>query len=897
MDWNQEHFDLFFTTVSAFQHACPPAPDRGNPAVGVDVMVLHNLATELNVEVKRLHHVFPKDFLEYELQYDDCTKVAAALEDVLDVLDNLVDNSICDSSSGQLCRLKTLQHIIGSNSPTSFDGSEQIPQEALQYIRYIRPGGNEAAQYRRLVRELTHFNSTMDSIYLSHSASFEDTVGDVFYRDRSDSGSHLEEEKEDLTEVYAAKRICDTTKAIARVMSSSACRKPHSFWIHLSGFQAAEEDGCTDQMQQTVVDSMMQLCGPNVWRAIQWSHWGNENCRRPPDDTICEMSRGHQAKRALRIRVHPVGLWECLSFERRDRLATVPKPPTKSLDSLLIPNENENEARELKKSERLALAVTLTRSLFNLIGSPLLQDPWTSDTMACSEMVRDQPIKLYISSGLVPSDASTGNDPTRSMKSFLIYLGALLWELFWQRIEVTEEDEEPEDEDGTLSLFNALCREESKKREKFVDTACLNIVNNCIDAYYGDKDDDESIRASIYRTILKPLEKMSQGHLKKTKKHLAPKAKSTSIPTPQLPYSPRLSRPAQADSPLTETKIIRQVTKINHYAVKPSPTDASFLASSPLVTNSTAWLEKFDQTRNRLQCMARNSFLESVRIAILDTGCDINDQYFSGPGIDHVDDLEDRWYDCTGESAEPIDEDRGRHGTALACLLLRLASEATIYIIRVAKDAAGLAGAAGHVQEGILHAVTKWDVDIISMSFGFNRQIAPICDAITEAEQLKQGKILFFAAANNDGLNQPELFPAFLESTISVRGTNYDGSFIGKYDPVAWTHKPGVQYGTLAQDVPCTWPEMRLKKSGCSIAAPIMAATAAAIIQLAQNDKIERRKQDLIRTRRGMMAVFSIMSEGQSTNSDRRYIAPWQLMDRGQDPLTSIAYALDKTPM
>jgi hypothetical protein len=65
----------------------------------------------------------------------------------------------------------------------------------------------------------------------------------------------------------------------------------------------------------------------------------------------------------------------------------------------------------------------------------------------------------------------------------------------------------------------------------------------------------------------------------------------------------------------------------------------------------------------------------------------------------------------------------------------------------------------------------------MSMSFGFPDEVASIRKAIINAEKVKKKKILFFAAANNDGLNILKMFPAFFESVISVRGTRYNKSF------------------------------------------------------------------------------------------------------------------------
>lgn len=59
--------------------------------------------------------------------------------------------------------------------------------------------------------------------------------------------------------------------------------------------------------------------------------------------------------------------------------------------------------------------------------------------------------------------------------------------------------------------------------------------------------------------------------------------------------------------------------------------------------------------------------------------------FFSGPGDGQAHRLDGHWFDCLGESNEPIDEDLGRHGTAMVALLLRLLPHAEIYVVRVAR--------------------------------------------------------------------------------------------------------------------------------------------------------------------------------------------------------------------
>lgn len=115
------------------------------------------------------------------------------------------------------------------------------------------------------------------------------------------------------------------------------------------------------------------------------------------------------------------------------------------------------------------------------------------------------------------------------------------------------------------------------------------------------------------------------------------------------------------------------------------------------------------------------------------------------------------------------------------------------------------------------------------MSFGFAEVNRAIRNAISTSVTDRQGSVVFFAAAANNGSNQQEMFPASDVNVISVRGTDYNGIFIGAYNPPPHPRKEGQPvYGTLGQNVPYTAEKMA---SGCSIATPIMVGMVAMVMQ------------------------------------------------------------------
>jgi hypothetical protein len=177
-------------------------------------------------------------------------------------------------------------------------------------------------------------------------------------------------------------------------------------------------------------------------------------------------------------------------------------------------------------------------------------------------------------------------------------------------------------------------------------------------------------------------------------------------------------------------------------------------------------------------------------------------------------------------------------------------------------------------------------IDVVSMSFGSSQKSDVIVRAIRSSREM-----LLFAAANNEGLNEAEMFPASSEAVISVRGTDHDGLFLQPYNPSPRQHKAAPHFGTLASAVPCVYPEPnRLIKSGCSVATPIMAAMAATIIRYVDRESVLHRYHDHVRTSQGMLAIFRAMTEEQK--SERRYLAPWLLYQNGRDTTHLIGNAL-----
>jgi hypothetical protein len=174
------------------------------------------------------------------------------------------------------------------------------------------------------------------------------------------------------------------------------------------------------------------------------------------------------------------------------------------------------------------------------------------------------------------------------------------------------------------------------------------------------------------------------------------------------------------------------------------------------------------------------------------------------------------------------------------------------------------------------------------MSFGFNSQVTAVEEKIAEVIRKRRSEgrdILFFAAANNDGLNSREMFPASHPNVIAVRGTDHTGAFLQDYNPNPWPQKAGHSlFGTLGKDVPYNRADKSSQISGCSIATPILAGIVAIIIQYVDHVAAgDKDLQDRVRTRDGIQQVLRHMGDSEHGDQRYNYVAPWKFFQRNEE--------------
>lgn len=195
-------------------------------------------------------------------------------------------------------------------------------------------------------------------------------------------------------------------------------------------------------------------------------------------------------------------------------------------------------------------------------------------------------------------------------------------------------------------------------------------------------------------------------------------------------------------------------------------------------------------------------------------------------------------------------------------------------------------------------AVCEWDVDFVSMSFGFPSHVQSIQNAISRANIHKKS-VTFFAAANNDGINSREMFPANIGgSVLSIRGTNVHGSFEQKFNPPKSSSE--AVFGTLGLNVSSDWTGQAEARSmsGSSVATAVAVGIASLLVEYAiRSGDFDFEELQLMRTRRGIFELFMEIGVCGHGGDDHYYVAPFEFFrESDKYRLARIRKAISKHP-
>lgn len=217
---------------------------------------------------------------------------------------------------------------------------------------------------------------------------------------------------------------------------------------------------------------------------------------------------------------------------------------------------------------------------------------------------------------------------------------------------------------------------------------------------------------------------------------------------------------------------------------------------------------------------------EGVKIAVLDTGCD----------LDHPDLVQNLLPGMNFINKSKSPEDDNQHGTHVTGIIVAenneigmvgVAPHAKVIPVKVLDENGS--GDFGLVAQGIRWAVDN-GADIISMSLGSPRPLSIICNAIKYAES--KG-IPVFCAAGNAGQTKSIFYPANYKETISVGSIdeNFNRSNFSNTGDNLDFMAPG---GKIFSPVPDNWYAFL---SGTSMACPFAVGVAALCLSYQRKNK------------------------------------------------------------
>lgn len=341
--------------------------------------------------------------------------------------------------------------------------------------------------------------------------------------------------------------------------------------------------------------------------------------------------------------------------------------------------------------------------------------------------------------------------------------------------------------------------------------------------------------------------------------------------------------------------------------------------SSTGIANTEEYLADLRKIADHIERYRRKAKIKKpIRVAILDTGCKIDLAFFQNPNRSK---RIRGWKDFTA-SGSAVATDVFGHGTFMARLLMDVAPIVEVYLVRVAEKTDDLQNSQNMIAEvrpcshianfltiwyqAIEHAGLdpKWNVDIVSMSFGYfdkpGMSHTIIEEAIEKVKKGRKGKILFLASAGNSSKRRED-FPASHKDVISIYAGDSEGVFLKKSP----AHS-GKKLGTYGKDIPSSivdevkecFPDADLS-SGTSIATAIAAGIVAMMLSYAEaltslmgRNAVEEICAKLF-TKKGMEHMLEAMSP--PCNNKEHFINPiwfWGENDKDMDIFLSICAAI-----
>ncbi|KAH6714001.1 hypothetical protein BKA61DRAFT_607018 [Leptodontidium sp. MPI-SDFR-AT-0119] len=752
------------------------------------------------------------------------------------------------SQSGQYPNLEFLVSSDGLATPID-------PQGAI--TRLASSTHKDAASHRKeFLREFEYFCKEKDP----GLSEILDTVRqmDLESEEKRDYSYHVRA----LYRALYAYRSCDGTNPSTEKLT---------FKLRLNGY---EEDGeflkfsmlflphphsdslhCPMEWQDTQV--CVSLMQPRKERRVMFDDDEQDITPSTPSSPaletteFCNLISNPQQSR-LCMKVHG----ERLIFEEvTDVIDTVLNHPSVSLASLL-------SEESLTYRMRCCLSMIIARAVWQFYDSEWMLRDWTKDQVHFPLYLRtygSEEVNIYASKPFLSArfDTLSEQKPVRGRIHKcpkILALGILLLEIELDLKIETKRLKKHLRADGQPTLNTDyiaamdLYNNEQLWRYRSTQPAHKEVIGYCLKApnFRGLTDACEE-REALYKNVVIPLEK--------TFKNAWPNLDETPIKVPDTMGAmevtlPRLEHPTER---LNQPRRIR--------TPKPS--------LSPEAEAAKAWFESIEDMCSTLR--RKRTTRERVKIAILDTGLDENHHPFW--------EVKKGYEDFAGNQNHRGIDDTG-HGTNGFHLISKIMDdEVDIFVARVFEGEKATSETPTLMAKAIRHAIDKWQVDIITMSSGFEHEYGDLRQAVLEANA---ANTLIFAAASNWGNRGYIAFPARMHGNVMcIFSATADGKR-SSFNP-ARSGKSTTNFAVLGEEVEKVQIDMDRHPgydSGTSIATFIAAAIAALVIDFSRQQDSKEIILDptRLKTVAGMKAIFAEMADG-GYDGGYQFLVPQRVLE------------------
>ncbi|EHK22937.1 uncharacterized protein TRIVIDRAFT_213012 [Trichoderma virens Gv29-8] len=526
-----------------------------------------------------------------------------------------------------------------------------------------------------------------------------------------------------------------------------------------------------------------------------------------------------------------------------------------------------------EKTKRI-LSLIIGYAVLHLHGTSWLQSGWGSANIKFFQTTSHKtPLRPFIQVDL-PEDATNAGDEIHSKDAddldfdeldsghrcpALIALAVVLIEVYFAKSfsKLAQISGIPlENPGGHITLFDVdqvFNGEEENKVEGWrsqipEDSPLLMAIDNCLNPAMwedeeGDPLDNATLKSRIYQDVVRLLEAhLTSGFSKIPLDNVDSYARDLDFG--QWGQTIDIHEPQKLTSPLSQGSLTPNRT--------PSPA-AAVLDSSRFgipTKDYLKWRSEYEKVYGKFMAtQLPGPPSKPVKIAILDTGIDRDHDSFEAreenikAKVNFYNNMQKNIPDLNG------------HGTFTASLILDYAPDAELYIAKIA-DKENATPNAKIVVDAINHAIDCWNVDIISLSFGWPSTEFEGYDDLEDAIDRAYGKkILIFAAASNSGARLGRAYPASSSQVICVHSTNTSGT-PSDFSPTAEPNN--LNFATVGESIESAWPMLLChdlatpqryvkSRSGTSYATPIMAGIAAFLLQYSRLHLSERASSALKR--------------------------------------------------